>query len=125
MNDIHRNDIHKTDPRARINMIAHRVLDAVDAVLATLARAPEERRASVAVERRQAANFLGLWQFCAERTCRRARCCRGEPSQCLRTTLPLVSPDLLAGLIKRRQRRRTSRSIRLRTEARLPPSAAP
>jgi hypothetical protein len=58
----------------------------------------------VAVARRQLANMVGLWQFCAQRTCRRARCCLGEPSQCLRIALPLLPPDMVEGLMKRRKR---------------------
>jgi hypothetical protein len=61
------------------------------------------------VAQRQLSNTLGLWRFCAQHKCRRARCCRGEPKHCIRYAAPLV-PEALACLIapRRKQRRRAA-----------------
>ena len=103
------NDIHKNDLGERITRISHKMLDTVDVVLDKLTPAPEAARPPLAVARRQVANLLGLWQLCANRACRRSRCCRGEPSECLRYALPLLPPDMVAGLMRKRNRGRRRR----------------
>jgi hypothetical protein len=91
----------------RIRHISSRVLDGIEAVLATLNKAPAARQPPLAVARRALANTLGLWHFCGQRSCRRSHCCRGEPSHCLNIALPLLPPGLLAGLTARKRRRRS------------------
>jgi hypothetical protein len=61
------------------------------------------------VARRALANTLGLWNFCPQFRCRRTRCCRGEPSHCLRIALPLLPPDALDELMQRPKRKRRRR----------------
>lgn len=94
------------DIQQRIKQSSHVMLDIVDDMLRKLAPPPAASRPPLIVARRQLANTLGVWHFCAEITCQRARCCRGEPSHCLRSALPLLSPDLFATLISARKRKR-------------------
>jgi hypothetical protein len=95
-----------TDIHERIKQISHKMLDAADAALAAMTPAPAAKRPRLQVERRQIANSLGVWQFCARRACARARCCRGEPSECLRCALPLLPPEMVDGFMTRGQRGR-------------------
>lgn len=92
----------------RINTIAHKMLDAAEKIVDSVA-VPVDDRPTVTVLRRQVANTLALWHFCANNRCRRARCCRGEPLDCLRAGLPLVMPDKLVGLLKMRRPRRPTK----------------
>jgi hypothetical protein len=39
---------------------------------------------------RWANDQFAFWNLCANRRCRRARCCRGEPRECLDRHLPSV-----------------------------------
>jgi hypothetical protein len=89
----------------KIRRTQHKMVDALEAIVDTLAAEPAPAR-SRAAERRQLANLLGAWQFCAKRACRRAHGCLGEPADCLRSCLPLLDGDRLAGLVQRRQRPR-------------------
>jgi hypothetical protein len=59
----------------------------------------------VAVIRRQGANTLKPWKVCANATCQKAQCCRGEPLHCLRYGLPLM-PDAMVALLQMRTPRR-------------------
>lgn len=90
----------------RIKHISSQMLDVAERQLATLKTAPAPSRPPPAVARRALANSLALWNFCPSRGCRRARCCRGEPSHCLRIALPLLPPDVVAGLMQGRKRGR-------------------
>ena len=95
-----------TDIQQRIKQSTHVMLDIIDDMLRKLAPPPAASRPPLIVERRALANTLGLWQFCAQHNCRRAHCCRGEPTHCLRIAMPLLPPDLLANLITARKRKR-------------------
>lgn len=86
--------------RKRIETIAHRLLDAAsDMVDQVAAPPPPLDPIAVETQRRQVANTIGTWRFCARDTCRRARCCRRDPATCLHTVLPLM-PDILVGLLR-------------------------
>jgi hypothetical protein len=96
------------DRVARIQMT---MLELAERVLAELAPQPSQPPPIVA--RRQLANTLGLWRFCARSTCRRSRCCRGEPKECLQCALPLLPAETIEGLLatkKDRRRRPTTHS---------------
>jgi hypothetical protein len=84
--------------RARISDISQRILDVAESTVMSLTAAPKIAPASKAVARRQAANMLEVWRVCALRTCRRTRCCRGEPADCLRYALPVLPPEMLRRL---------------------------
>ena len=58
------------------------------------------------VERRQVANVLGLWQFCARRACTRSRCCKGQPLHCLRTGITLLPEGTLEAFVRSKRKRR-------------------
>jgi hypothetical protein len=95
----------RKDIRARIDRAQHRLLDLVERQLDAFEAPPPAPAAPPAVVRRQLSNTLGLWRFCAEQKCRRARCCRGEPKHCIRYGAPLV-PEALALLMPPRTKRR-------------------
>jgi hypothetical protein len=100
--------------RVRIQQLAGKTLDAFDRVLDAI-NAPPDDKPSRAIVRRQTANLLGLSKLCANNTCRRARCCRGEPLDCLRTAFFLLPPDMIEGLARRRPgRHRAQRQERRR-----------
>jgi hypothetical protein len=102
-----------TDKQARlllqekIRRTQHKMVDAIETIVDTLAAetAPPPAPSRTA-ERRQIANLLGTSHFCAKRACRRARCCLGEPTECLRVVMPLLDGGRLAGLLARRKRPR-------------------
>ena len=87
---------------------------ALNGGLDSLMPRPARPAAPADVARRQMANILRLSHVCARNTCRRAGSCRGEPSECLRYGLPLLPPEVRAGLFKprghrsRRRRRRAA-----------------
>jgi hypothetical protein len=83
--------------RIHIQQLAGKLLDGLDRVLDAIPT-PPDKKASRATVRRQTANLLGLSKLCANNTCRRARCCRGEPLDCLRTTLFLLPPEMIESL---------------------------
>jgi hypothetical protein len=83
--------------RIRVQQLAGKVLDGFDRVLDAIPKAPDDKPSRATV-RRQTANLLGLPKLCANNTCRRARCCRGEPLDCLRTTLFLLPPEMIENL---------------------------
>jgi hypothetical protein len=83
--------------RIHIQQLAGKVLDGFDRLLNAV-QAPPDKKASRAIVRRQTANLLGLSKLCANVACRRARCCRGEPLDCLRTTLFLLPPEMIESL---------------------------
>jgi hypothetical protein len=89
----------------KIRRTQHKMVDALEAIVDALAPEPTPAP-SRAAERRQLANGLGAWQFCAKRACGRAQCCRGEPAECLRIGLPLLEGSRLASLLQRRRRPR-------------------
>jgi hypothetical protein len=91
----------------RIDAIAQKALDAAEGMIAKMAASPSDQPA-VAVVRRQVANRFKVWEVCANQTCRRSHCCRGEPLNCLRYGLPAM-PNALAGLLKMRPPRRRAR----------------
>jgi hypothetical protein len=85
----------KTEFRARLDRIAHTmlysigtILDAVERSLAPVPAGPVTR-ADAGIWRWTNDQF-GFWRLCAKPTCRRARCCRGEPRACLDRHLPQV-----------------------------------
>ena len=84
----------------RIDAIAQKAIDAAESMVEKLA-APHANQPPVAVMRRQVANMLKVWEVCANRTCQRTHCCRGEPSHCLRYGLPLM-PEAMLNLLKMR-----------------------
>ena len=43
-------------------------------------------------------NMVCLWGLCARPACRRARCCRGEPRDCMAKYTPLVPEDAREGV---------------------------
>jgi hypothetical protein len=89
--------------QSRIDAIAQKAIDAAESMVEKLA-APPANQPPVAVMRRQMANMLKVWELCANRTCQRTHCCRGEPSHCLRYGLPLM-PEAMLKLLKMRGRR--------------------
>jgi hypothetical protein len=90
---------------ARVGKIHMQMLDVIERMLGELA-APPASGAPRAVARRQVANTLGLWRFCARSTCHRSRCCRGEPRHCLHYALPLLPAEMLESLLTTRKERR-------------------
>jgi len=98
----------------RIDNIHMQMLDAIERVLAALAPAAPPAAPQPSVVRRQVANTLGLWRFCARSTCHRSRCCRGEPTECLRTALPLLPAETVESLLTTRKDRRRHRRPALR-----------
>jgi hypothetical protein len=89
----------KTEFRARLDRIAHMMLDRIgtilDSVERSLAPAPTgpltpAEVAAFAAPWRWANDQFAFWKLCANRRCRRARCCRGEPRACLDRHLPQV-----------------------------------
>jgi hypothetical protein len=93
----------------QIRRTQHKVVDALEGIVDRLSPQPAPAR-SLAAERRQIANLLGAWQFCAKRACRRAHCCLGEPTECLRICMPVLDAGPLAGLLQRRKRPRRPRA---------------
>jgi hypothetical protein len=91
--------------RNHIQRIAREVLDGLDRVLDAMTP-PPANKPPLSVVRRQTANMLGLARLCANNTCRRARCCRGEPLHCLRTTIFLLPPEQIERLLLRRKHKR-------------------
>jgi hypothetical protein len=89
--------IAREQNRIRIQQLAGKVLDGFDRVLNAV-QAPPDNKPSRAVVRRQTANLLGLSKLCANAACRRARCCRGQPLDCLRTALFLLPPEMIENL---------------------------
>lgn len=92
--------------RIRIQQLAGSVLDGLERVIDRVATDETARRPAVTEVRRHGANTIQAWRFCARSACRRARCCRGEPTHCLRLAVPLLPPDMLAGLVEKRRRPR-------------------
>ena len=86
-----------TDIQARLDRIAHLILDKVELVLDILKRGPAPE-GPLTPERahlwRWANNRLDLWRKCRNRSCRRARRCKGEPRQCLRRHAPTLPAPL-------------------------------
>ena len=95
------------DRNARLDRIEQKMLDALERLVESMARKPEPAlpAPTLPVIRRQVANELRLWRFCARATCRRSACCRGEPSECLRYGAPLLPPEALTPPRKARVRR--------------------
>jgi hypothetical protein len=89
--------------RIHIQQLAGKVLDGFDRVLNAIDAAPDNKP-SRAIVRRQTANLLGLSKLCANAACRRARCCRGQPLDCLRTTLFLLPPEMIESMALTRRR---------------------
>ena len=89
--------IAREQNRIHIQQLAGKMLDSLDRVLDAIPT-PPDKKASRAIVRRQTANLLGLSKLCANAACRRARCCRGEPLDCLRTALFLLPPEMIENL---------------------------
>jgi hypothetical protein len=89
----------------RIGDVAQKIVAAVETMVDRM-QAPSPDQPPVAVIRRQTANTLGMWEVCAKGACQRARCCRGNPSHCLRYGLPLMPEAMLALLQLRSPNRR-------------------
>jgi len=89
----------------KIRRTQHKMVDVAESIVDRLA-AETLPAPSRAAERRQVANLLGAAQFCARRACRRAHCCLGEPTECLRICLPLLDAGPLADILQRRKRPR-------------------
>jgi hypothetical protein len=100
--------IAREQNRIRIQQLAGKVLDGFDRVLNAV-QAPPDNKPSRAVVRRQTANLLGLSKLCANIACRRARCCRGEPLDCLRTTLFLLPPEMIESMALTHRRKGSRR----------------
>ena len=95
--------------RTRVRAVSLRVVEAADTVLDALAPTDTPAPPPPHVARRLLANRLMLWHLCARATCRRSRCCRGEPRECLAYAAPLLPPDMLAALAGRRRGRKAAR----------------
>jgi hypothetical protein len=89
--------IARDQNRIHIQQLAGKLLDGFDRVLDAIPKSLDDKPSRATV-RRQTANLLGLPKLCANNTCRRARCCRGEPLDCLRTTLFLLPPEMIESL---------------------------
>jgi hypothetical protein len=89
----------------RLARLQMKIFDAAEQVLDRMT-APQADTAPVSVARRQLANTLGLWRLCARSTCRRGRCCRGEPKHCLQFALPLLPAEIIQSLLPPRRTRR-------------------
>jgi hypothetical protein len=87
--------MQKAEFRARVDRIAHKMLDIADAIFETIERRHAPAPAGP-LARAEAAPWrwtndqFAFWKLCANRRCRRARCCRGEPRACLDRHLPQV-----------------------------------
>ena len=96
-----------------IGRVQHKIIGTAEAIIDVVAaglKAPAQGPKSPAhVARRQIANMLRTAQFCPNRTCRRARHCRGEPLHCLTAVIPLLPEQAFDGLLHKR-RPRPSRS---------------
>jgi hypothetical protein len=44
-------------------------------------------------------NAYAFWRLCERRACRRAQCCKGDPSHCVETFGPLLPDDVHDGAI--------------------------
>ena len=96
--------------RDRIDRAASGIVDVAERIIDELrAQPPAAPTPPLAVARRQLANTLHLAHFCDNKTCRRARCCRGEPLHCLRIALPLMPAEALAALVPKSPARRNKR----------------
>ena len=94
--------------RERIRAIHMQMLDIIEHMLTQLASQPQADATSLVAARRHFANTLQLWQFCARPTCRRGRCCRGEPKECLTCAMPLLPAETIASLLVNKKDRRRS-----------------
>ena len=95
--------------RARVEGIQTQILDVIEHMLTQLAAEQRGYTPSLTAARRMVANTLGVSRFCARKACRRSRCCRGEPKECLQGALPLLPPEAIASLLgsKKERRRKT------------------
>ena len=89
--------------RDRIDRAASGIVDVAERIIDELrAQPPAAPTPPLAVARRQLANTLHLAHFCDNKTCRRARCCRGEPLPRRAAALPADRPAADAGGSTRR-----------------------
>jgi hypothetical protein len=105
-----------TDIQTRLKAISEKMLTVAETTVDHLI-SPPAARPPVAIVRRQVANTLKLWEVCANATCRKAQCCRGEPLHCLQYGLPLM-PEAMVALLQMRspnRRRRARLAPRRRT----------
>lgn len=114
MNQTSGNDLASTELRDRIKQAQHKIIDVAEAILDTLTRQHVSVPAAVAVQRRLIANIVGAWQFCDRSQCRRSRCCRGEPLDCLRVCIPLLPPEALAVLTQHGKGAARPRTVKAR-----------
>jgi hypothetical protein len=93
------------DIQTRLKAISEKMLTVAETTVDHLI-SPPAAPPPVAVVRRQVANTFKLWMVCANATCQKAQCCRGEPLHCLRYGLPLMPEAMLALLQLRSPNRR-------------------
>jgi hypothetical protein len=100
------NDIRKNELDERLRLMSNKILDAMESLTDRLTAPPEAASPplTLAAQRRQTANVLRLWRLCGKPACRRSRCCRGEPSECLGIALPLLPPETVESLVMRPKR---------------------
>ena len=108
--------------RQRIKAISLRALDGLDNILDGMT-SPEPPATAIAVKRRQVANIMRLWMFCDRTQCRRSRCCRGEPLNCLSIGMTVLPPEAFEPLMQNGKDRKRDR--RRRAVVRAAASAAP
>jgi hypothetical protein len=53
---------------------------------------------------------LQLWRFCGRSSCRRGRCCRGEPKRCLQGAIPALPAEMIERLLTTKTRRQRARN---------------
>jgi hypothetical protein len=112
-----------TGIRQRVDETRSRLLDVIDGLLDRMTPPPEPPAVAIAVKRRQVANIMRLWMFCDRTQCRRSRCCRGEPLNCLSIGLTLLPPESFEALTQNGKDRKRER--RRRAVVRAATSAAP
>lgn len=98
------------ETRGRIRGLSHKMLEGIERILDRLADDRAMPAPPVAVARRQLANMLQLSRLCANRACRRTRCCRGEPLHCLQAIVPILPQEACDNLIRKQPARRRRRA---------------
>jgi hypothetical protein len=109
--------IAREQNRIHIQQLAGKMLDSLDRALDAIP-APPDDKPSRAVVRRQTANLLGLSKLCANAGCRRARCCRGQPLDCLRTVVFLLPPEMIESMALTHRRKGSRRQSIFRSSPR-------
>jgi hypothetical protein len=104
---------HRRVLRDRVDHALSGIVDVAERIIDEL-RAPQPALPTppLAVARRQLSNTLRLSQFCDNKTCQRARCCRGEPLHCLQIAIPLLPPEAFENLLRKQSGRAAKRQWR-------------